>query len=466
MQAKGVMLAAPKSGSGKTLIACALLQVCRNRRIPVNAFKCGPDFIDPMFHKNVIGVPSHNLDPFFSDEKQLKRLFDRNRSEAEISVIEGVMGLYDGLGGIQREGSSYQVAQALDVPIVLVVDARGMGFTLIPVLEGLLRFDTQKRIAGVILNRIGKPFCDTIAPVIEKELSLSVFGCFPYEKELAFDSRHLGLKLPAETEGLREKIKKAASLLEQNVDLERLFALLAETDQKTSASAAAKEQQKPETKTEPVCRIAVAKDEAFQFYYEENLDALRAAGAELVFFSPLHDASLPEGTDGVLLGGGYPELFAAQLSANRPMREAIRRAIGEGMPSVAECGGFLYLHDTLITKEQESYPMAGVIPAVCSDQGKLVRFGYVNITQKRAGFFKEAKARIKGHEFHYFDSTQNGNSCVAQKPVGEKRWDCIWSGEDHWWGFPHLYYPSNPQFAASFAECCRNYRGKKTSRQQ
>lgn len=457
MHTPGIMIAAPKSGSGKTLITCALLQACKDRGMPLSAFKCGPDYIDPMFHKKVIGVSSRNLDTFFSDEQQIRELFWLNRSQEEFSIIEGVMGLYDGLGGIREEGSSYHLAQTLDLPIILVMDAHGMGRTLIPVLAGLLQYDTGKRIAGVILNRAEKGFYETVAPIVEKELPIPVLGYFPYRKELSIESRYLGLKLPAEVDELRQRVKQAADMLTEHVDIERLLSLYSRSIRQTNRTEP--EYGQMEEGAADKVRIAVAMDDAFNFYYDDNLRLLREADAELVEFSPLKDEALPEGIDGVLLGGGYPELYVKQLSANRSMCGSIQKAFAGGMPSVAECGGFMYLHEQLIAEDGKSYPMAGVVPGTCSYQGKLVRFGYVEITEKQPGFFKNDEVLcIKGHEFHYFDSTQNGCDCIARKPVSGKSWDCIWAGENYWWGFPHLYYPSNPQFVSSFVESCRRYR--------
>lgn len=469
----GIMIAAAKSGSGKTMITCALLQALKERKLTVSAFKCGPDYIDPMFHRKVIGIPSRNLDTFFSEEAQIRELFWRNRKADEISIIEGVMGLYDGLGGIRKEGSAYHLAQTLDIPVILVMDAHGMGRTLIPLLAGILQYDTDKRIAGVILNRTSKSFYETIAPVMESELSLPALGFFPKMEDFIFESRHLGLKLPGEIADLQQQVKRASEVLAEHVDIGRILNLAhlpgagAENTDKNKGQGnlfrmpdgvEKPRSQKPEpeiARVSPV-RIAVAQDEAFNFYYEDNLRMLREAGAELVAFSPLHDGSLPEGVSGILLGGGYPELFGKELSENGSMKKSIQSAIQSGMPSVAECGGFMYLHEKLVVEDGTEYPMAGVLPGTCSYKGKLVRFGYVEISEKKS-FFLESQKNIKGHEFHYFDSTQNGSSCTAVKPISGKSWECVWETEDHWWGFPHLYYPSNPRFVSHFMEQCRNY---------
>ena len=455
MKHPGVLIAATKSGSGKTTITCALLQALKERGIRTRAFKCGPDYIDPMFHKQIIGVPSRNLDTFFSGPEQIRELYQMNSKEtddkAEISVIEGVMGLYDGLGGIREEGSAYHLAEVLDIPIVLVLDAHGMGRSMIPLLFGFLKYDKSHLIRGVILNRTTPMFLQTIAPLIEQELKLPVLGCFPKTQKLVMPGRHLGLVMPDEIDDIRRQLHEAAVQLEKTVDIDRILAIADEAGNIDDFS------RKTAGKPCADLRLAVAQDEAFCFYYEDNLRMLRENGVTIVWFSPIHDEVLPQNIDGILLGGGYPELHAKALAANEKMRKAIRDSIAAGMPSVAECGGFMYLHDTLVDKTGVSFGMAGVLPAECKDTGKLVRFGYVEIEEKEAGWLP-AGTRIRGHEFHYYDSSDNGMDCVAQKPVTGRNWPCIHSTPEHWWGYPHLYYPSNPEFVYHFVAQMRKWK--------
>ena len=455
MKHPGVLIAATKSGSGKTTITCALLQALKERGIRTRAFKCGPDYIDPMFHKQIIGVPSRNLDTFFSGPEQIRELYQMNSKEtddrAEISVIEGVMGLYDGLGGIREEGSAYHLAEVLDIPIVLVLDAHGMGRSMIPLLFGFLKYDKSHLIRGVILNRTTPMFLQTIAPLIEQELKLPVLGCFPKTQKLVMPGRQLGLVMPDEIDDIRRQLHEAAVQLEKTVDIDRILAIADEAGNIDDFS------RKTAGKPCADLRLAVAQDEAFCFYYEDNLRMLRENGVTIVCFSPIHDEALPQNIDGILLGGGYPELHARALAANEKMRKAIRDSITAGMPSVAECGGFMYLHDTLVDKNGASFHMAGVLPAECKDTGKLVRFGYVEIEEKEAGWLP-AGTNIRGHEFHYYDSSDNGMDCVAQKPVTGRNWPCIHSTPEHWWGYPHLYYPSNPEFVYHFVAQMRKWK--------
>ena len=456
MKLNRIMIAAPGSGSGKTTITCSLLMVLKNRGEQVVSYKCGPDYIDPMFHKQVIGIPSKNLDTFFTDEDATKELFLKNRTEKDFVVMEGVMGLFDGLGGIREEGSSYHLAKVTETPIVLVINAKGMGRTLIPMIAGFLKYDKEKLIKGVILNKMSKSYYEIIKPLIEEELRIRVLGYFPDEKDINLESRHLGLVMPNESEDIQKRLQVMSESFEKTVDVEEIEHIAEQAKELLLA-------QKPlningcsdKECSRPV--IAVAKDEAFCFYYEDNLIMLQENGAKITYFSPLHDTKLPDCCDALLIGGGYPELYAGELSRNVNMRNAIKQAIDTGMPIVAECGGFMYLHESITDKDGISHPMVGVIPATCSYKGKLVRFGYVEIQENKSYFLPEGQL-IKGHEFHYFDSTDNGDCCTAQKPTTGREYTCVMEGDNYWMGFPHLYYPSNPFFAESFVKKAEKYK--------
>lgn len=474
MSHAGFLLAAPASGSGKTTITCGLLAALKKRNIAVRSFKSGPDYIDPMYHEKVIGVPSWNMDTFFSDEREICDLYEREQEKYEYSVIEGAMGLYDGLGGTRPEGSAYHLAQTLDLPVFVILDARGMGRTMVALLAGLLRYDCDHRIAGVILNRTTERFYRIIKPQIEAEPGLSVLGFFPEQKNLHLESRHLGLKLPEEIEKLRERVCEAAETLEKTVDVDKLLHLAGERagekrERKTAGQKLVEESTKSVEiienaekihgcirEAEKKVRIAVATDPAFCFYYKENLRLLEKRGAELVEFSPLEDPVLPEGVEGLLLGGGYPELFAGRLSSNVSMRRSIREAIEAGMPSVAECGGFMYLHESITDGDGVVHPMVGAVPGGCRNTGRLVRFGYVELKEKEQRFL--GGKPIRGHEFHYYNSDDNGHDCGAEKPVTRRSWECVHEGKTHWWGYPHLYYPSNPYFVEYFLQECKTFR--------
>lgn len=466
------MIAAPKSGSGKTMITCALLQLLKDSGKNVLSYKCGPDYIDPMFHKKVLGVPSKNLDTFFTDEKTTVQLFLDERADGDFAVLEGVMGLYDGLGGIYEQGSSYHLAKVTQTPIILVVDAKGMGKSVLALIAGFLQYDTQHLIKGVLLNRMSKGYYDIIKPLIEKELSVKVVGYFPEQKDIGLSSRHLGLVMPDELSDIKKQLNETADRLKKTIDMD-LFIDIAEAADEIGDSGSADAYNEKnigncdqneflQNKAINTVNIAVAMDEAFCFYYEDNLRMLEKCGAKLQYFSPLHDTSLPEDCDAMLLGGGYPELYAKELSKNVSMLNAIKKAFRAGMPTVAECGGFMYLH-TYIHNQNCVFDMARALDGECHFKGKLVRFGYIELEEKHSNFLPPDE-KIRAHEFHYYDSTDNGADCIATKPATGRNYDCVISHDNYWLGFPHLYYPSNPHFAESLVRKAYEYRRNKNGK--
>ena len=456
-----IMIAAPQSGSGKTLITCALLQALKEKNYYLESFKCGPDYIDPMFHKTVLGISSRNLDPFFTEDSITRMLLSKGQDSRDLAVIEGVMGLYDGLGGIREEASSYALAKATNTPILLTVNARGMGRSLLALLSGFLQYDTAHLIKGVILNQTPSSFASVLSKEIEETFHIPVVASFPVRDDVRIESRHLGLVMPYELEDIQSRLKIASQVLCENANIEQILEI-AKSAPKLEYDVKRDIKQKL---TEKTIRIGVARDEAFCFYYEDNLDLLKSLGAKLIFFSPLHDDTLPKDLDGILFGGGYPELYLKELEENESMRNSVKSAIENKMPSLAECGGFMYLHDTIFDSEKKPYKMAGVIHACCMKKERLVRFGYLTLNSKTDSFLQKGET-IRGHEFHYYDSEDNGECAIAKKPVGTRSWECVHAGSDHWWGFAHLSYYSNPKFAEKFAEACRSYKTNKIAKKK
>lgn len=456
-----IMIAAPQSGSGKTLITCALLQALKEKNYYLESFKCGPDYIDPMFHKTVLGISSRNLDPFFTEDSITRMLLAKGQDSRDLAVIEGVMGLYDGLGGIREEASSYALAKATNTPIILTVNARGMGRSLLALLSGFLQYDTAHLIKGVILNQTPSSFASVLAKEIEETFHIPVVASFPVRDDVRIESRHLGLVMPYELEDIQSRLKIASQVLCENANIEQILEIAKSAPQ---LEYDVKRDIKQKL-TEKTIRIGVARDEAFCFYYEDNLDLLKSLGAKLIFFSPLHDDTLPKDLDGILFGGGYPELYLKELEENESMRNSVKSAIENKMPSLAECGGFMYLHDTIFDSEKKPYKMAGVIHACCMKKERLVRFGYLTLNSKTDSFLQKGET-IRGHEFHYYDSEDNGECAIAKKPVGTRSWECVHAGSDHWWGFAHLSYYSNPKFAEKFAEACRSYKTNKIAKKK
>lgn len=456
-----IMIAAPQSGSGKTLITCALLQALKEKNYYLESFKCGPDYIDPMFHKTVLGISSRNLDPFFTEDSITRMLLAKGQDSRDLAVIEGVMGLYDGLGGIREEASSYALAKATNTPIILTVNARGMGRSLLALLSGFLQYDTAHLIKGVILNQTPSSFASVLSKEIEETFHIPVVASFPVRDDVRIESRHLGLVMPYELEDIQSRLKIASQVLCENANIEQILEI-AKSAPKLEYDVKRDIKQKL---TEKTIRIGVARDEAFCFYYEDNLDLLKSLGAKLIFFSPIHDDTLPKDLDGILFGGGYPELYLKELEENESMRNSVKSAIENKMPSLAECGGFMYLHDTIFDSEKKPYKMAGVIHACCMKKERLVRFGYLTLNSKTDSFLQKGET-IRGHEFHYYDSEDNGECAIAKKPVGTRSWECVHAGRDHWWGFAHLSYYSNPKFAEKFAEACRSYKTNKIAKKK
>ena len=442
------LLAAPRSGSGKTTMTCALLMALKRRGCAPCAFKSGPDYIDPMFHRAVLGVESRNLDLFFSAPDTVRTLYAKGAAGHGAAVCEGAMGFYDGLGGVSDRASAWHLADTLGLPVLLVVEPKGQSLTLAAELKGLVNFRTPSHIAGILLNNCTARMHALLAPMLEKETGLPVLGFLPKLPEAVIGSRHLGLYTAAEVENLQQKLALLADAAEEHIDWPRLLALCEKEPPALPVQ--------PETPPARV-RIAVAQDEAFCFTYAETLEAFRDAGAEVVFFSPLRDTALPENIGGLYLPGGYPELHAKELSKNTSLLREIKQKIESGLPTAAECGGFLYLGQSLTDAEGQSWPMAGVLPGEAKDAGRLVRFGYAALSADSDSMLFRAGESFPIHEFHHWDSTANGTALAAKKPVGGAAWRCGFVNEHFYAGFPHLYWAGTP-LPQRFAAAAENYR--------
>ena len=503
-----IVIAADRSGAGKTTVSCGLLAVLKKRGVKVQSFKCGPDYIDPMFHRRVLGVPSGNLDSFFTDEATLRRIFTDRVAEsgAELALVEGVMGCYDGLGGVSSRASTWEIAHILDAPTILVMDAKGASVSVAALVRGMMGFkeerEAQSGIRGLILNRVSPMFYPRLKSVIEEYCpGIEVLGYLPELPELKVPSRHLGLVEPEEIADFQRWTERVAAQMEESVEVARLMEIagveplnipqaqgnaasmqpvtcrtmededterstveaeISGTDADKASSAMNGLKCRARALEQPV-RIAVSEDEAFNFTYEENRALLRQLGAELVPFSPLHDAALPADADGLILSGGYPELYRDALHANASMRALVAEAVKKGLPTIAECGGYMYLLDAI-----EQVAMCGVLRGDAERKSRLVRFGYVEAETRRDSVLGPAGTVLRGHEFHRYDCDFNGADCTLTKPAAghgraatsARSYEGIYLTDSLAAGFPHFYYWSNPAALAHFLDACRTWREK------
>lgn len=445
-----VMLTAVSSGSGKTTITCGILQALMNRKLNVASFKCGPDYIDPMFHSKVIGTKSKNLDSYFNDDNTLKYLMAKSLDDIDISVIEGVMGFYDGLAGTKTKASSYDVAKITETPAILVVNCKGMSLSILPIIKGFMEYKANNNIKGVILNQMSSMIYGEIKALIEEELNIKVLGYVPKLDNLTLESRHLGLVTPDEITDIKEKLKKLANTLEETLDIDGIINLSKEANELTYTDIDV-----PKLNSNP--KIAVAYDEAFCFYYEDNFNLLKEMGASIEFFSPLNDSKMPDGISGIILGGGYPELYAKRLSENKCMLEEIKKAIDNKMPTIAECGGFMYLNESMQGNDEVFYNMVGAISGESFKTPKLNRFGYIELESLEDNFLLKKGEKVLAHEFHYWDSTNCGEGFKAQKPFRKRNWNCINVTDNLFAGYPHIQYYSNINMAYNFIKACEKF---------
>ncbi|MCS7056340.1 MAG: cobyrinate a,c-diamide synthase [Thermoflexales bacterium] len=397
-----VVIAAPQSGSGKTTVTAGLICALVGRGFRVVPFKVGPDYIDPSLLAQAAGQACHNLDVWMLGEAGALASFARRSRGADLAVIEGVMGLFDGVSGEDDAASAAHVARLLDAPVVLVLDAQAMARTAAAVVRGLSTFDPRVNVAGVIFNRVGSSTHATmLREAVERHTGVRVLGSLIRDDRLKLPERHLGL-VPAAERDAAGWIEAARMAVEGGVDVDALVHIARARRQQITLplNSADGECARPSSRQAQRPRIAVARDEAFSFIYPDNLELLEAAGAELAFFSPLRDPDLPKGCGALILCGGFPELYAAQLAANAGVRKAIADAAAAGMPIYAECGGFMYLCEALVDQAGLRHAMCGVLPGHSVMTPRLT-LGYRLARAPRDNWLWRAGETIRGHEFHY-----------------------------------------------------------------
>jgi len=447
-----IMITGSNSGSGKTTITCAILKALMNKKAIPAAFKSGPDYIDPMFHSKVIGAHSRNLDLFMLGKETTKYLLLKNSSKADIAVLEGAMGFYDGMGKT-TECSAYELAIVTGTPVVLVVNSKGAALSIAALIKGFKEFRPDSNIQGVILNNIKPMSYLFYKDTIEKETGIKLLGYMPLMQNCGFESRHLGLITAEEISNLRDIVDRLAEQAATSIDLPALLAL--------AEGAPALEYVKQDIKPIAKVKIAIARDKAFCFYYQDALDLLQELGAELVPFSPLGDKVLPE-CDGLILGGGYPEVYAQELADNMAIMHDIKTELEAHMPCFAECGGFMYLLDKY-KENEKSYKWVGAIQGETFMTESLKRFGYISLEAQMDNVLTCTGGKINAHEFHYSDSTANGNGFLACKASGRGQWLSSQVSATMYAGYPHMHLWGNIDFARNFVIACAKY--KKTARQ-
>ncbi len=452
MQLPRVMIAGVHSGVGKTTVTLGILAALSRMGLGVQPYKVGPDYIDPGWHFCAAGQRSHNLDSWMGTNEVVQTVFCKHAAGSDISVIEGVMGLFDGVKGGGIKGSSAHIAMILKVPVILVVNVMGMAQSCVALVKGFMEYQPGLQLAGVILNQAADFHQSYLKKALEDELGIPVLGCLSRCSDIQMPARHLGLLPAAEHDSVNDIIGTMADLVEASVDLEGLLHIARKANGIDFTPV-------PGMSAKVTC-IGVARDEAFSFYYQDSLDYLEEIGAELCYFSPLHDSELPA-VDGLYLGGGFPEMFLPQLAANQAMHGALRRAYQAGMPIYGECGALMYLSTGITDFEQATWPGVGIVPAVSSMERRLVGMGYIDATARYDSILARAGESVRGHEFHYSTISPVDESSAAYSLTGGK------GASDRLEGYNagnllasyvHLHLRSNPGAAKRFIASCLEYR--------
>jgi cobyrinic acid a,c-diamide synthase len=448
-----VVIAGERSGAGKTTVTLALLAALRRHSQQVQSFKVGPDYIDPMFHTYVTGKACRNLDPVLTSEAYVRECFTRNAQGVEYSLIEGVMGLFDGASGTDDFASTAHIARLLDLPVLLILNCSSLSRSIAAIAHGYRTFDPRINVAGVILNRVGSDRHLELLKAALEPLQLPIFGVLRRQDEITIPDRHLGLIPTGELDNLKPIVDRLAHLGETCFDWAKLTPLLSTLRVQRIAPL---QPNPPITKR---IRIGIARDSAFNFYYADNLELFEQMGAELIEWSPLIDSSLPEGIQGLYFGGGFPEVFARELAENQTARQALQAAIKQGIPTYAECGGLMYLCEQIADFEEKSYPMVGILPTTAK-MGKRLTLGYRQATATQDSVLVKKGDRLWGHEFHRSTLT-----CESLQPLFDLQgYDSQLSLKSEGWqcdrvhaSYVHLHFGAQPELLGRFLGCCQKF---------
>lgn len=457
-----VLIAGTHSGVGKTTVAMGLMAALAKRGITVQPFKVGPDYIDPSYHTLVSGRMCRNLDTWLLKDKLIRGVFQDAALDAKIAIVEGVMGLFDGHASTNDRGSTAELAKLLHVPVILVVDASHMARSVAALVQGYLSFDPAVRIEGVIFNQVRERHFALLQETLQRYTDVPALGYLPPDPDLAIPERHLGLVPAIEDPGMARVKERLVEAVTKSIDLEQIMRIARKAAPLPGAELPGKAQgHRPR-----IVRIGVARDRAFHFYYQENLELLQTLGAELVDFSPLSDQRLPEGLDALYLGGGFPEVFANELAQNEPLRREIKCAVEGGLPTYAECGGLMYLTEHLVDKAGHQHAMAGVLPGAIRMTNRLQNFGYVTLIPKRDTILAKADDPIKGHEFHYSVWDHQVPSGQAAYTAVTRREGQRLEGFAHGnllASYVHVHFLTNVRWASGFVASAQHWKAHRTA---
>ncbi len=446
-----IIVAATHSGVGKTTITCALIKALQNKGLKVASFKNGPDYIDPTYHAHVSGQPCRNLDSWMMPKKNLIKTFNKNIGDSDLAVIEGSMGLFDGQGSTEA-GSSAHLAKILQADVLLIVDASSMSSSCAALIHGFKNFDKEVNISGIILNKVGSVRHLDILQNAVKKSGVPLVGWLPKDDNITIKKRHLGLHMAGEIKELDEKINKITAQIEQNFDLNifhpPLSPLPSREERLTPSPLAGEGRGEGES-----VRIGIAKDAAFNFYYQDNLDLLKEAGAELIFFSPLKDKKLPS-VDGLYFGGGYPELYAEKLAANTSLKKEVKETIESNMPVYAECGGFLYLSKSL-TNKTGTHKMVNAFSSTSKMQPKFQALGYTEASTLNSNILAKENTNLRGHQFHYSETSYPQNNSYAYFLDNSQKSGCVYRNTLA--SYLHLHFASDFNLAKNLVNSCKKY---------
>lgn len=454
------ILAGTNSGVGKTTITLGLLNGFHRKGVKIQPFKSGPDYIDPAFHTFVTGNASRNLDAWLLPEDNIRRLMVKSGYDKDLSIIEGVMGFYDGHSVHKKVGSTAHLSKILEAPVVLIINGSGISTSAAAIVHGFKTFDPNVNIAGVIINMVNSQrHYDILKEAIEDMAGVKCYGYLKKNPEMNLSSRHLGLIPSYEVDALKEKIDLISDMMDETIDFDGLLAL--------GQEAPIIETEKLEVEKIVDLTIGVAMDKAFNFYYKDNLDMLEALGAKLVHFSPLEDEKLPEGLDGLYVGGGFPEIFAGELSANKSMLASVKDYIEGDMPVYAECGGLMYMCQSIVDLEGKSYEMVGVIENTSTMTGRLKRFGYVEASLNEDTIIGKSGTAFRAHEFHRSELSVCDDDHMqydVEKDRGNgdvKRWNCGYSYKNFLGGYAHIHFYNNLELPVNFLKTCQRIKEQK-----